>query len=262
MKVRVLGCYGSSFYKEVRGVCTHYNSSSFQINETVLIDAGTASGPLDFDALAQIRYVFISHAHLDHTHSLPFMAENLFGKIKKPIVIIGTEATIDALKAHLFNNRIWPDFTEIPDTINPILKFEVMKAGVPIEVERLKVTAIYVNHTVPAVGFLVEDGHSAFVYSGDTYSTDEIWDRASRLKTLSAAFIETTFPDRFTELAFISKHLTPKTTYQEFLKIKQKEIPLYLYHMKVPYLDELKKDIAKLKDNRVHLLQDGQVLDF
>ncbi len=262
MKVRVLGCYGSAFFKKEKGVCTHYHSSCFQVNDAVLIDAGTASGPLDIKELVRLRYVFISHAHLDHTHSLPFMAENLFGKIKHPVVIISTEKILESLKAHLFNNHIWPDFTAIPNKSNPILRYETLKVGVPVEREGLKITAIAVNHTVPAVGFLVEDRKSAFVYSGDTYKTDEIWDRASRIKSLKTAFIESTFPNRFSELAFLSKHLTPELTYQEFLKINKKDIPFYLYHMKVPYLDELKKDVGMIKDKRVHLPQDGLVLDL
>lgn len=262
MKVRVLGCYGSALFREEKGVCTHYNSSCFQINETVLIDAGTGIGSLSIKAMAKLRYIFISHAHLDHIYSLPFLAENLFGKIKHPIVIISTEKILESLKTHIFNNHIWPDFTAIPDRLNPILRFETMKVGVPVKREGLKITAVHVNHTVPAVGFLVEDGQSAFVYSGDTYKTDEIWDQASRLKSLKAAFIETTFPNQFLELAFVSKHLTPELTYQEFLKMNRKDISLYLYHMKVPYLDALKKDIGRLKDNRVHLLQDNLVLEF
>lgn len=262
MKVRVLGCYGSVFSRQEKGVCTNYRSSSFQINQTVLIDAGTISGPLNIKEMAKLRYIFISHAHLDHTYSLPFLAENILGKIKHPIVILSTEKILESLKTHIFNDHIWPDFTAIPDKLNPILRFETIKVGVPVQREGLKITAVHVNHTVPAVGFLVEDRQSAFVYSGDTYKTDEIWDRAACIKSLKAAFIETTFPNCFGELAFLSKHLTPELTYQEFLKMNRKDISLYLYHMKVPYLDELKKDIRRLKDKRVHLLQDGMVLEF
>ncbi len=262
MKVRVLGCYGSLFSTEGTDHCTHYHSSCFQVNETMLIDAGGANEPLTLDAMAKLRYVFLSHAHLDHTHSLPFMAENLFGKIKQPIVIVSTEPVLASLKNHLFNDQIWPDFTAIPDRINPILRYEVIEAGVPVVREGLTITAVPVNHTVPAVGFLVEDRQSAFVYSGDTYKTEEIWDRASRIQSLKAAFIETTFPNRFGALAEVSKHLTPELTYQEFQKIQQKNIALYLYHMKYPYLDELKKDIARINDGRVHLLQDGLVLEI
>jgi ribonuclease BN (tRNA processing enzyme) len=262
MKVRVLGCYGSLFTTEEEGRCAHYHSSCFQVNESVLIDAGGANGPLNLAAMAKIRYVFLSHAHLDHTHSLPFMAENLFGKIVQPIVIVSTEPVLSTLQRCLFNDQIWPDFTKIPNPENPTLRYEPIEVGRPMVREGLTVTAVAVNHTVPAVGFLVESGSSAFVYSGDTYQTEEIWDRASRLPSLTTAFIEMTFPNRFGALAEASKHLTPELTYREFLKIQKKEIVLHPYHMKYPYLDELRKELSQIEDPRIHPLQDGQVLTF
>ena len=260
MQIRVLGCYGSASVVKEGSVCKRYHSSCFQINESTLIDAGSISGSLDLHEMTKIRTIFLSHAHLDHIHSLPFVAESLFGKIKQPVVIASTEEVLASLKEHIFNNSIWPDFTAIPNQLHPILRYQTIKPGVPVRVNGLKVTAIAVNHLVPAVGYLVEDRVSAFVYSGDTYQTEEIWDRASRLKSLKAVFMESTFPDRMGELALLSKHLTPALSYQEFLKIRREEISLYLYHMKVPYLDEIKKDVKTIPHKKGRLLKDGLLI--
>jgi ribonuclease BN (tRNA processing enzyme) len=262
MQVSVLGCYGSASIEKEGSIHKRYHSSCFQVNETTIIDAGSISGSLSISEMAKLRTIFLSHAHLDHIHSLPFVAESLFGKIKQPIVIASTEEVLAALKEHIFNNSIWPDFTAIPNKSHPILRYKTIKPGVPVITEGLKITAISVNHIVPAVGYLVEDRLSAFVYSGDTYQTEEIWDRASRLKSLKAAFIESTFPNRMSALALVSQHLTPALTYQEFLKIKKEDIPLYLYHMKVPYLDEIKKDVKDMPGKKGRLLKDGLFLKF
>ena len=171
MRVRVLGCYGSASFEKKGPLWRHYSSSCLQVNETVLIDSGTIHGPLNINEMENIRAIFITHAHLDHICGLPFMAETLYGRIKRPVVIASTEEILASLKRHIFNDIIWPDFTAIPNKSDPVLRYQTIKAGVPVSVEGLKITAIQGNHTVPTVGYLVKDSQSAFIYSGDTYKT-------------------------------------------------------------------------------------------
>jgi ribonuclease BN (tRNA processing enzyme) len=231
------------------------------VNETILIDAGIINGTMSVDEMRNLKMIFLSHAHLDHLHGVPFMAEHLYGHLSRPLTIAGTAGVLSAVKTHLFNNAIWPDFSAIPNRTHPILRYKTIREGVPVSIANLKVTAISVNHTMSAVGYLVEDAQSAFVYSGDTDETEAIWDYAARKKTLKAAFIEASFPNRLEKLAHLAKHLTPKSAYQEFLKMNKKEIPLYLYHMKVPYLSEIEKEVKALPRN-VRMLTDGEQLLF
>ncbi len=262
MKIKVLGCYGADFYEKKNGTVKRYNPSGFLINSSVALEAGTLCGALTLTQLTQLRYIFLSHGHLDHIQSLAFLTETLLGKIQNPVVIISIKEVIDVLKNHLFNNRLWPDFTRLPSSENPIICYQEISEGIPIEVEGLKVTALRVNHVVPAIGFIIEDDHSAIVFSGDTWRTDKIWEAASRIRQLKAAFVESSFPDQLSQLARISGHLTPKLALQEFLKLTQPDIPLYLYHMKPPYLGEIQKQIKGLKNKRIRLLHDGEVLKF
>lgn len=262
MKVRVLGCYGADFYEERRGKAIRYNPSGFLINQSVAIDAGTLCGALTLPELTRIRYVFLSHAHLDHIQSLPFLAETLFGKIQHPVVIVSIAEVIEVLRRHFFNDHLWPDFTRLPTPENRILSYQVIPVGKSVEVEGLKVTAIHVSHIVPAVGFIIEDGPSAIVYSGDTWKTDELWKVASQIENLKAIFVESSFPDQFSELAMVSGHLTPQLTFQEFKKLNRPDLPLYIYHIKPPYLDEIRKQVKGLGNKAIRLLRDGQVLHF
>ncbi|NKE69795.1 3',5'-cyclic-nucleotide phosphodiesterase [Candidatus Manganitrophus noduliformans] len=262
MRVKVLGCYGADFYEKKNGKAIRYNPSGFLINKSVALDAGTLCGALTLSDLSKVRYVFISHAHLDHIQSLPFMAEILFGKIQNPVVIVSIAEVIEVLRKHFFNGHLWPDFTRLPTPENRILSYQVIPVGKPVEVEGLKITAIQVSHIVPAVGFIVEEDRSAIVYSGDTWKTDELWKVAAQIDHLKAIFVESSFPDQLSQLAMISGHLTPQLTLQEFNKIHRPDLPLYIYHMKPPYLDEIRRQVKGLRSKGVHLLRDGQVFNF
>ena len=58
MQIRVLGCSGS--------IAAGSRTTSFLLDDDVLIDAGTGVGDLTLDELARIDHIFISHSHLDH----------------------------------------------------------------------------------------------------------------------------------------------------------------------------------------------------
>jgi 3',5'-cyclic-nucleotide phosphodiesterase len=63
MQLRILGCSG--------GIGGANRTTSFLINDSILIDAGTGVGDLSFSALTRIEHVFITHSHLDHIACLP-----------------------------------------------------------------------------------------------------------------------------------------------------------------------------------------------
>ncbi|MEK7747854.1 MAG: 3',5'-cyclic-nucleotide phosphodiesterase [Nitrospirota bacterium] len=266
MRIRVLGGYGADFcsieqgdeVKQARG--KRYNPTGFLINRSVALDAGTLSGALPLEELTAIRAVFLTHSHLDHVQSLAYFSESLFGRIDRPVEIFGLLESIQALKEHLFNNRLWPDFTRIPTAETPILRYRTIHAREPITVEGLTFTPIPVNHLVPSVGYIIEDKDAAVVFSGDTYKTEEIWEKASDLPHLKAAFIESSFPDQLGQLAHDSGHLTPSLVCQEFSKIKRPDLSLYVYHMKPAYLESIRKEFDIL--GRGMLIDDGQIFEF
>lgn len=82
------------------------------------------------------------------------------------MTVYGTEPVIDALRTHLLNGTIWPDFTALPTPDEPVLRYDIITPGRPLtlgcydHVRRCSdgyvLTAVEVNHTVPAVGYCVE----------------------------------------------------------------------------------------------------------
>lgn len=122
----------------------------------------------------------------------------------------------------------------------------------------LEVTPIAVNHLVPTVGFVISDGDSCFLYSGDTYQTDALWDVASRLPSLKAAFIETSFPNDMAELAAQTKHLTPLLLAEELRKLNRSEVPVYIYHMKPRFREKIVSELKQLDEWNISVLEEGQ----
>ena len=119
---------------------------------------------------------------------------------------------------------------------------------------------ILVNHTVPTTGFIVQDRSSAFVYSGDTYSTNELWYEAKRISHLKTAFIECSFPNSMIELARMSKHLTPALFAQEFRKLGRDDIAVYAYHLKPAYKDQILRELRELHIPGLEVLEEDQTL--
>jgi ribonuclease BN (tRNA processing enzyme) len=155
-----------------------------------MVDAGTIGAALRLDEQRRIRHILLSHLHFDHVQGLPTLADNLVDDAADSVELIGTVQVIGGLRRYLFNDKVYPNFMALPHPKRPIFKTRTFKPGQETEVGELRVTPIRVNHLVPTVGFLVREGASSFLYSGDTHETEQIWKIAASEPTLKAVFIE------------------------------------------------------------------------
>jgi len=262
MRIKVLGAYGSeSLNYKSPGLSVPSKTTGFLINDSLLLDAGTICASLDLSEQIRIKNILLSHTHLDHIKGIPFLAESVLGKISQPIQILSIPEVLEDVRRHLLNDSIWPDFTKLPAAESHIFNLVALKENQPTQIDGIQVTLIRVNHVVPTVGYLIGNGRSAIVYSGDTHVTEEIWKEGRKLKDLKAAVIETSFPDEMEKLAKVSGHLTPRLLKEEFLKLGRPDLPLYVYHMKAQYLDQIRQEIGKLNMPNVTLLEDGKVFE-
>jgi cAMP phosphodiesterase len=258
MKVKILGCSGS----EAIG----HNPPGFLVNDVMMLDAGTITAALTIDAQSKITDILISHTHLDHIKSLLFLADNVIGRIEKPVNVRAIPEVIDAIQRHLMNNIIWPDFTKIPTVKNPaspVLAYAPMPVGEAVSVAGLKVKAIPMNHPVPAVGFLVYDNKSSFIYSADTGPNEGLWKEASKAQNLSAIIVDTSFPNSLEGIANASGHFTPEQLHHDLSEAQiALNVPIYIYHIKPVYQ---KKVVGELKDmgrKNVKILKEGKTYKF
>jgi cAMP phosphodiesterase len=251
MKFKVLGGDG--------GVSKGFQTTSFLINKNILVDAGSAATALTVKEQKNIDHIFVSHTHLDHIKDICFLADNVFAYRTKPIEIISTQEILSLLEQHLFNNKIWPDFTKISNGTCPILAYRPITDSV--QLDKLTISIYPVKHPVPAVGFIIREGKKSIVVSGDTGPTDLLWEEANKEPGLKAVFTEIAFPNKMQRVAELAGHFTPQMFGAELAKLK-KDVPLYIYHLKPDYVDILKKEIKALKVPKLKLLVTGKVYSF
>ena len=127
MKVRVLGCSGA--------IAKDCRTTSFLIDNDVLIDAGTGVGDLTLEEMRQINQVFLTHSHLDHVAALPLMVDACAARRTSPLQIHALAGTIEALRTHIFNDVIWPDFSRIPSPQAPFVSFHEITTGQTLQLK-------------------------------------------------------------------------------------------------------------------------------
>lgn len=251
MKLQIMGCSG--------GVGENLRTTTLLVDEDVLIDAGTGLGDLSLDAMASIRHIFLTHSHLDHVTSIPFLVDTLFDEIKQPIIIYGLAETIDALKKHIFNNVIWPDFSRLPNSENPVMQYQVMQPGEIIEINNRKIEMIAVNHIVPAVGYRLESATGSFAFSGDTTSNDSFWAALNQHSSLDLLLVESAFSNKEIKLCHLSKHYCAELLAADLVKLKHHP-DIYISHNKPGAEEEIFSECeAAIKSHTLHKLSKSKV---
>lgn len=253
MRIQVLGGFGGESL-ECRMTC-------LLINDRVALDAGSLSQALPVEAQVAVHTILLSHSHMDHTNSLPFFIENVYGKSEKAIDIYGSTATVYAIRKYLFNNATWPDFTRLPNHLLPAMRFHELESEVPVVIDGVTFTPIPVSHTVPTHGFLIEQNGSAVLWSSDTGPTQRFWEIANRTPNLRAVCIDTSFDNSLQPIADVSLHLTPQTLEIELRKLERK-VPILLHHLKPPCVDKIHEEVRKLRNPDLEFLEQGREYTF
>jgi ribonuclease BN (tRNA processing enzyme) len=253
MRIEVLGCYGGESL-ESRMTC-------LLINGRVALDAGSLSQALSIDRQKEVHSILLSHSHMDHTNSLPFFIENVYGKSEKAIDIHGSAATVYAIRKYLFNNATWPDFTRLPNHLLPAMRFHEIESEVPLILDGVSFTPIPVHHLVPTHGFLIEHNGAAVLWSSDTGPTQRLWEIANRTPNLKAVCIDTSFDSSLQPIADVSLHLTPQTLQAELRKLERK-VPIFLHHLKPPCVERIREEVKQLRNPDLAFLEQGKEYRF
>lgn len=234
MNVTVLGCSG--------GIGQGLRTTALLLDDDILIDAGTGVGDLSLAQLVAIDHVFLTHSHLDHIACLPFLLDSVMGKRAAPVTVYALPETIDVLKAHIFNWKIWPDFNQIPDQEQPFLQYRPLSLGQTFTLNQRMITALPAHHSVPAVGYLLDSGVGSLAFSGDTTSCDAFWQQLNQVKNLAHLVIETSFSNAEIELAQVSRHLCP-TLLLEGLNQLQSKPQVHITHLKPGESESIMQEI-------------------
>lgn len=254
MKLKVLGCSG--------GIGAQIRTTTFLFDDDILIDAGTGVEDLSVQELAAIDHVFLTHSHLDHVCGLPLLVDSIGAMRQAPIIVHALPETIEALRKHIFNWVIWPDFTEIPHFDRPWMKFEPMAVGSSVTVGNRQVRSIEARHTVPAVGFHLSGETGSLIFSGDTGPNDEFWRQVNGVSNLKHLIIETAFSNKEQDLAVTAKHLYP-IQLSDQLGLLQRQPQLWITHLKPSDRATIAREIdAWASRHNPVILERGQILEF
>lgn len=263
MNIRVLGCSGS--------IAARCHTTAFLLDDDVLIDAGTGVGDLRLDELACIDHIFVSHSHLDHILSIPLLADSVINLRKtrdglRPIRIHALPETLDALRKHIFNGVIWPDFTRLPTPEQPLLTLHPIEIGQVIPLPgrggaMRRIEVLPAAHTVPACGFAVRDEAGSkgwWVFTGDTGPNPALW-QTLQGRPIAHLVIETAFGDDERHLADISGHLAPATLAAELERLDG-SVSVHITHTKPGEMPAVLAQIRALDSrHRIEPLREGQL---
>ena len=253
MRIQILGCSG--------GIGAGSRTSAMLVDNDVLIDAGTGIGDLALEDIDSIRHVFLTHAHLDHVAGLPMLVDRVFDEnFKEPLNVYAREETLRALQDHLFNDVIWPDFSKLPSAQNPMLRYRVCRPGDTVTIGHRDFYAVDVMHTVPTLGYTVQNSGGAFAVSGDTKTNETLWPVLNACDDLRVLVIEVSFPDEMAKLAADSGHYCPSTLTQDLERLHHSP-EIWLTGMKPGEEETILEQVTKAAPGKnIKMLSRGTVL--
>jgi cAMP phosphodiesterase len=238
--------------------------TSFLINDHIALDAGSFGFALSADQMADVHHVILTHTHLDHLASLPIAIAEVYPKLRQPMRVYATPHVLDAVRKHLFNGVIWPDFSQLklPTGQGTAMEFHPIHPRQTFTLEGLRFTAIPVNHAVPTIGLIVESEDAALAFTSDTSHTEEIWQEANRRPNLQAVFIDCSFPDEFEQLAAKSGHLTPSMVAKEAAKLTSPTAKVLCVHIKPDTREEVLAQLHAHRAKRMSPIEIGKTYTF
>lgn len=222
MRLTVLGCCG--------GIGGMRRTVALLLDDDILIDAGSGVGNLTLEHMAHIEHIFLTHAHLDRSGFVPLLADATAFLRQRPLNVHALPETIAALKQHMLNGELWPDYSALPSMDNPYIRFIPLEVGATVQLGGRRITPLPARHAVPAVGYCVDSGAASFVYSGDTTDCAEFWAALNRIGNLRYLMIETTFLSAAGAAAAKSGHFTAELLARGLARL-QRPVQLLIAHM-------------------------------
>lgn len=253
-RLRVLGCAG--------GIGGGRHTTSFLLDDHILIDAGTGVCTLTLPEIQGISTILLTHSHLDHVLGIPLLLDAISPVAKtKPLTVYGLRSTLAAIKENFFNGQIWPRIEELGEPGSSVIEFREISVG--DDVLEGKVSVLPANHAVAACGYLIQGDHGALVFTGDTRAGAALWDELNKHKNLTHLIIETSYLNQDESVAQKAYHLTPSQLAVELEGLKTSP-EILITHLKPGYEAGIMDEVIRLlgAKRNVSALNQGEVLSF
>lgn len=254
MKMRVLGCAGGIGGRERLTTC-------LMVDGDILLDAGTGIASLSLAELSQIRHVFITHCHLDHVAGLALLVDAAQVNKAGGITVYAHQKVIDALKKHLFNWVLWPDFSTIPNAEAPVMRWQAIEHDATLELDGRLITPFAVNHTVGSSAYWVRSDSGGFLFTGDMGSTPKLWKRLAGEKLMQQVIVDCSFTNADQALAEMSLHYCPLTLGHD-IRALPASIEFLIYHLKPGQEDLIMRELAEEGGRPFTAIRCGDVFEY
>lgn len=252
MRVQVIGAAAASG----SGFPLH----TFVLDGVLSVDAGALGWFDSPEHQAAVRDVLLTHSHIDHLAGLPIFLDNVYCARPEPPTVHAPGPTLAALRGHVFNDLIVPDFVRLSEVCAAFLRLNEVTVGRPFAVGRYEVTAFELDHTVPTVGYRVDDGSASVAVFGDTAPVPEVFAEVARAPRLRAVFLEASFPDSLADVAGLSKHLTA-SRFLTAARVFPPTVAVYAVHVKPRFVAEIAALIRAAGLPNVRVAEPGQTVE-
>ena len=241
MEITVLGAHKLES-RETRHTC-------FLVDNVLALDAGSLATALSISEQAQVQAVLLTHCHFDHIRDLPTLG---LATLDQPgsIDVYSLPETLEAIRQHLLNWELYPDFTEPLNERSPKYRFHPIQPGISFRVLDYQVKPIWVPHPAPCTGFIVNsDDGGCFAYTGDNGGSISAFLQDPMCPQL--LFVDVSFPNRLTGLAQHTGHLTPCMLRKDLLNVLRKNFcppRIVAVHFSPEYEEEVVGELNALAE--------------
>ena len=226
---------------------------SFKDKINIILDIGSGISRKinNHVSILDIKYIIISHFHIDHVSDLfYFLKANYMLERKEKLIIIGVEGL----------NQLYNKWLDTHDYMKPHLDFVTIKEITPKTpmalLNNIEIIGIEVPHDKFSLAYLIKKDNFKIIYSGDTGFSEELITLAKNADILIHECSLT--DDKYSEI-----HVTPTQLSKIAIKSNVKKlIATHFYPMCDSHLLEIENTLKKDFDGEVVMGKDDEIIYF
>jgi ribonuclease BN (tRNA processing enzyme) len=227
-------------------------SSSFVVDNCTLLDCGSGVEAMSVERKLKIERILLTHAHLDHSCALPALLDCHAANGGQGFTVYSQQETIDALQARLQTHEH-----------ASLLHLQAVEVGDALPLPDGMATALPAQHSIPAIGWLIEGPWRALAYTGDSGPCPAFWHWAANVPSLSDVICEVTYPDSLAQQAIEQGHMTAELL-RPMLDLMPPNVHIWISHLNANHREQILSEVAQHAPFTLNIadLEDATIIDL